>query len=180
MQRTLDQLVPYRRRLERAADATRYASEMKTIPAKCLLVAGLIFASSSIACGCSCLFPRTPAESFEQAQAVFTGKITRSSKTEWIVAVDKVWKGEINALVELFDAHARTSCATKYKIGKSYLFLVNVEVGNGGIRYSPQVCNWGVRLKSARLSFGHGSGIWVENWILSGRGNGRKHRERRQ
>src|ERR1044072_2391514 len=153
---------------------------MKTILLKCLLAAGVMFVSSGINFGCSCLFPRTAAESFGRAQAVFTGKITVSSGSEWVVAVDRVWKGNINAQVELFDAHPRTSCATKYEIGKRYLFLVNEEVANGVIRYSPQVCNWGIRLKSAKIWSVQGSRVWVENWVLSGRGKGRRPSERSQ
>lgn len=131
----------------------------------------LLSAEAGLACSCSFV---TPSQGFEKAQSVFTGKIVHSSKAKWIVAVDRVWKGEVDSQIILFDAHAGSSCAASYKRGKSYLFLVNVETVNGASRYSPQVCNWGTRLKAAKVAFqGKGPPRRIEDWVLMGRGPGR-------
>jgi hypothetical protein len=146
------------------------------------LFATLIFmlmASPVLACMCPYV---PPDHAFAGAEAVFTGKVIRSSKSKWTVEVDRVWKGEVESQIKLFDAHAGTSCSTRgFKKGRSYLFLVNIENKNGKIRYSPQVCNWTVALKSAKVAFtegkiiiGEGAGArWTEDWVLLGHGEGK-------
>ena len=130
---------------------------------------------------CLCPFISPPA-GFARAEAVFTGKVIRSGKSTWTVAVDRVWKGEVESQIELFDAHAGSSCATGgFKKGRSYLFLVNVENKNGTVRYSPQVCNWTVALKGRKIIIDEG-GITVgegpraklvEELVLTGQGEGK-------
>jgi hypothetical protein len=120
------------------------------------------------------MFP-SPTRGFDRATAVFTGKIIQASKGEWIVEVTRIWKGDVEFQIILFDAHAGTSCSTSgYKTGQSYLFLVNVENTIGITRYSPQVCNWGARLRSSKVRVDEkGPARWVENWVLMGHGKGR-------
>jgi hypothetical protein len=141
---------------------------------KCLASIVFMLATATVGFGCSCMFS-TPSAGFERAKAVFTGKIIQARKDEWTVEVSRVWKGEVESQIILFDAHARTSCSVNgYKIGQSYLFLANVENTNGITRYSPQVCNWGVRLRSQRVRLKEkGMARWVEDWVLMGHGRGR-------
>jgi len=143
-------------------------SGLKYLFATCLLLV-----STSSVYSCSCLFPKTSEESFGRAEAVFTGTVVRSGKGEWTVTVQRVWKGDIGPEVLLIDSHARTSCATKYIVGKRYLLLVNVKNADGVTSYSPQVCNWGVQLRSAKVSSSNGTGKWIEDWVLQGRGKGK-------
>jgi hypothetical protein len=117
----------------------------------------------------------SPSQGFERAHAVFTGKIVQASKAHWIVEVNRVWKGEVESQIVLTDAHAESSFAASYKLGESYLFLVNVEAVNGTTQYSPQVCNWGTRLKGAKVALNpKGPARRVEEWVLMGHGEGRR------
>jgi hypothetical protein len=98
------------------------------------------------------------------------------------VEVDRVWKGDVARQIELFDAHAGSSCSTRgFRKGRSYLFLANVENRNGKTRYTPQPCNWTVALKTVRITvqerrinIGEGEKArWVEEWVLMGQGEGK-------
>jgi hypothetical protein len=139
---------------------------------KCLTALIFIVASGTSSLACSCMFT-TPSEGFDRAKAVFTGTVVAAGKSKWTVAVKRVWKGEIGSQVVLFDAHAGTSCATKYEVGKKYLFLVNIEEVDGRVRYSPQVCNWGARLRSHKVIIREREPAkWIEDWVLMGHGPG--------
>ncbi len=127
----------------------------------------LFSASESFACVCRAI---TPAQGFDRAQAVFTGKVIKAKKSEWTVAVDRVWKGDVEEIITLRDAHAGSSCASSYKRGESYLFLINVEKSKRAVVYSPQICNWGTRLKSAQVRFSEGTPYsWIEDLVLKDR-----------
>ena len=131
---------------------------------------------------CSCMFV-LPERGFALAEAVFTGRVIRSSKSNWTVEVNRVWKGEVESQIELFDAHAGSSCSTSsFKKGRSYLFLVKIENKNGKVRYSPQPCNWTVVLKTRKMTIEKGGIIsigkgprakWVEELVLMGQGEGK-------
>lgn len=122
--------------------------------------------------GCSC-GATTPSQGFDRAQAVFTGTILNSKKSKWVVSVERVWKGEVESQITLRDAHAGSSCASQFKKGVGYLFLVNVEKTAGLIAYTPQVCNWGTRLNATKVGFGdQGPYRWTEDWVLMDRGEG--------
>ena len=137
------------------------------------LAVAFILASVSTGLACACMFS-SPATGFDRAEAVFTGRVIKAGKSEWTVEVTRVWKGDVESEVILFDAHARTSCSTSgYKKGRSYLFLVNVENRSGITLYSPQVCNWGTRLRSTKVRFeDKGPARWIEDWVLMGHGEG--------
>jgi hypothetical protein len=138
-----------------------------------LLSIGAIILSTSdksFACVCS---SRPPSEGFDKAQAIFIGKVTKAKKSEWIVAVDRVWKGEVQETITLRDSMPGTSCAIGFKKGESYLFLVKFVKSERKIIYYPQVCNWGTRLKSTRLEIGENTYAWVEDLVLKDRGDGK-------
>jgi hypothetical protein len=117
---------------------------MRKVPLLLIAFGILVFsATETSACMCGAI---TPAQGFDQAQAVFTGKVIKVKKSEWTILVDRVWKGEIEETITLHDAHRGSSCAAGYKRGESYLFLINVEKSEQKLVYSPQVCNWGTRL----------------------------------
>ena len=139
----------------------------------CFATLIFLLASGTSSLACSCMFP-TPSEGYDRAKAVFTGTVVAGSRGEWTVEVIRVWKGEVgSSKVVVFDAHARTSCSTKYEVGRRYLFLVNVEILEGSVRYSPQVCNWGARLRSYRVTLrGNQPARWIEEWVLMGHGKG--------
>jgi hypothetical protein len=130
----------------------------------------LFTASESFACMCGAI---TAAQGFDQAQAVFTGKVIKAKKSEWIVVVDRVWKGEVEETITLRYAHPRSSCAAGYERGESYLFLINVEKSEHKVVYSPQICNWGTRLKSAKVEFEGTPATLIEDLVLKDRGTGK-------
>ena len=140
----------------------------------------LLLPSPVLACVCGYMGPQS---GFAVSDAVFSGKVIRSSKSKWIVEVDRVWKGEVESQIELFDANAGTSCSTRgFKKGRSYLFAVDIENKDGKIRYYPQPCNfWTVALKRTKITVketqiivGEGEGAkWAEEWVLMGQGEGR-------
>lgn len=136
-----------------------------------LLMTTLFVMCGEAALGCSCLYV-PPSQGFDEAQAVFTGRVIKAKKSKWTIAVDRVWKGDVQERITLCDAHAGTSCAASYKHGESYLFLVNVKKSGQKVLYSPQVCSWGTRLKSARLQIEGDTYSWVEDLVLKGRGEG--------
>jgi len=142
-------------------------------------IAFMFMASPVLGCSCGYLSPEM---GVAHAEAVFTGKVIRSSKSNWDVEVDRVWKGDVEKRIELFDAHAGSDCSTRgFKKGRSYLFLMSVENRNGKIRYSPQPCNWTTALKTLRItvqehriSIGEGqTAKWTEEWVLMGHGQGK-------
>ena len=130
----------------------------------------LVAANKALACSCSISLP---SQGFDRAQAVFTGKVIKAKKSEWTIVVDRVWKGEVGETITLRDAHAGTSCASGYKKGESYLFLVDVVKSERRTIYNPQICNWGTRLKAARMEIGENAYAWVEDLVLKGRGEGK-------
>jgi len=137
-------------------------------------LAALIFilASAISSLACSCMF-LAPSEGFNRAKAVFTGAVVAAGESKWTVEVKRVWKGEVGSQVILVDAHAGTSCSTKYEVGKNYLFLVDLEAFDGGVRYSPQVCNGGARLRSHKVVMRKNERArWIEDWVLMGHGPG--------
>ncbi len=137
-----------------------------------MIVAAFVLFNAGKSLACSCSFS-LPSQGFDRAQAVFTGKVIKAKKFEWIIVVDRVWKGEVEETITLRDAHAGTSCAAGYKKGESYLFLVSVVKSERQIIYNPQVCNWGTRLKAARMEIGENTYAWVEDLVLKDRGEGK-------
>ena len=144
---------------------------MRTVTRLILFIV-LIFAGRQVfGCVCGAV---SPSEGFDRAQADFTGTVIKTSKSEWTVSVQRVWKGDMESVVTVYDAHAGTSCASHFRRGVAYLFLVDVQSSQAAVRYSPQVCNWTNRLKSDKVRFGDdGPARWVEDWVLMGHGDGR-------
>jgi hypothetical protein len=137
-----------------------------------IVILGCVLFGAHEVFGCVC-GALTPAEGFDRAQVVFTGTVLKAKKSEWVISVERVWKGNIEPQIVLYDAHADSSCASRFSRGVTYLFLVDVKNSNSAIRYSPQVCNWTNRLKSDRVRFGQdGPYRLVEDWVLMGRGDG--------
>lgn len=136
---------------------------------KWIIILALFLLATDEAFGCSCA-AITPSEAFDQAQAVFTGTVIKARKAEWVVSVDRVWKGELKAKIILRDALARSSCASHFKRSVGYLFLIDVSERS---TYSPQVCTWTTRLKTNKVRFaGDEPYRFVEDLVLMGRGEG--------
>ena len=133
----------------------------------------LVLGSSVHACICPAVLPSA---AFDRAEAVFTGKVVRSGKHEWTVKVNRVWKGDVAAEVTVFDAHPNSNCASRFKRGTEYLFLVDIDNSEETVRYSPQECNWGTRLRGPKIRVEDSPERLVEDFVLEGRGEGRPPR----
>jgi hypothetical protein len=150
--------------------STSIGGQMRKAPSLVIAFGILLFsAHESPACTCVAI---TPTQGFDQAQAVFTGKVIKAQKSRWTIIVDRVWKGRVEETITLRDGHPGSSCAAAYKRGESYLFLINVEEGEQRLVYSPQICNWGTLLKSTKVAFAGTPASWIEDLVLKDRGAG--------
>jgi hypothetical protein len=133
---------------------------------------GLLVAVISLAHACSCE-AISPAQGFERAQYVFTGKVVETIDHSWTVDVERVWKGSANlaARVRLLDVYAGIDCASYFETGRAYLFFVIVAKSSRYTYYQPQVCNWTSALHSRRVPDGDGA-VWLEEFIVEKYGPG--------
>lgn len=148
---------------------------MKVVGYLAILV---LTATASSVLACQCNWGQLD-KAFCRSQAVFTGKVIRSGKSTWTVEVDRVWKGEVEKQIELFEANVGGCCSMRFKKGRSYLFLVNAENKDGKVRFRPQL--WTTALKTTKIiledrviKWEDGEGAkWVEDWVLMGQGEGK-------
>ena len=133
---------------------------------------GFLFLTLSLAQACTCA-PISPAQGFERAEFVFTGKVVETIDHTWTVDVDRVWKGSetLAARVRLLDVYAGIDCASFFETGRGYLFFAIVAKSSRYVYYQSQVCNWTSALRSRRVSGPDGSG-WIEEFIAEKYGPG--------
>jgi hypothetical protein len=67
-------------------------------------------ARQAFSCSCGGI---TPSDGFDHAEAVFTGTVIEASKSKWTISVQRVWKGDVQSVVILRDAHSGTSCGSR-------------------------------------------------------------------
>src|SRR5262245_35262683 len=60
---------------------------------------------------------------FDRAQYVFSGMVVEAAAHEWLVSVNRVWKGKLARSIKLKDAFAFTGCEFFFHQGQSYLFF---------------------------------------------------------
>jgi hypothetical protein len=115
----------------------------------------------------------SPAQGFQQAQYVFTGKIVEVIQHTWTVEVDRVWKGAetLARHVRLLDVYAGIDCEFYFEPGRSYVFFAIVAKSSRYVYYQPQVCNWTSPLHSKQVPSSTGS-MWLEDLILKDYGPG--------
>ncbi len=137
------------------------------------LLAFLWIEGAGTAHACSCQ-AGTPAAGFERAQYVFTGKVKTADLHEWLVEVDRIWKGreKLARTVKLKDAYAATDCEFFFREGQRYLFFAIVAKGGRAVFYHPQVCNWTSPLKSTRVVVQGNESLWIEDAIARAYGPG--------
>jgi hypothetical protein len=90
----------------------------------------LIFLSPVDALSCVCI-SKPPAESLQEAGAVFSGKIVALRATEVVVQVEKVWKGQLPESFTLYVGSRNNTCNYRFERGEKYLIYA-VEHPNGG------------------------------------------------
>ena len=93
-------------------------------------------AGSAQACSCEKM---SPAEGFERAQYVFTGKVVQPGTHTWVVEVDRVWKGRetLTHKARLMDVYTQMDCESFFKEGEHYLIFAIVAKGPRDVSYHP-------------------------------------------
>lgn len=94
-----------------------------------LLAFGLFAATPSTTYACSCIAPGTPAEEFDQTDAIFAGQVTAVemvSKTDFApyeitLQVAESWKGVTEEEISVYTGLTGVSCAYGFVNGKRYL-----------------------------------------------------------
>jgi hypothetical protein len=132
-------------------------------------------AGEARACSCE---KGTPAAGYDRAQYVFTGKVLSADHHEWLIGVERVWKGreKLGLTVKLKDAYASTDCEFFFQEGQRYLFFAIVAKGGKYTFYHPQVCNWTSALQSTRVS-AQGELLWIEDVLARQYGPGEPPRD---
>jgi hypothetical protein len=132
-------------------------------------------ADDARACSCD---RGTPAAGYDRAQYVFTGKVLDADHHEWLIGIERVWKGrdKLGLTVKLKDAYASTDCEFFFQEGQRYLFFAIVAKGGKHVFYHPQVCNWTSPLQSMRVP-DQAEPLWIEDYIVRVHGPGELPRE---
>jgi hypothetical protein len=130
-------------------------------------VAALVVFSSHAASACMCMTIGTPQKNLADVQAVFMGKVVASRKHEWTIAVDKVWKGDVQETVLMRDPAAGSSCESKFTQGETYIFFAYTKESRRKTIYHPALCTWTTSLT------GRYDGILVSEYVLKELGKGR-------
>jgi hypothetical protein len=127
------------------------------------------------ACSCETI---TPAAGFDRAQYVFTGRVVSADHHEWLVEVDRIWKGHegLGRTVKLKDAYAATDCEFFFQQGQRYLFFTIVAKGGRDVFYHPQVCNWTSPSRSSRVPVTANELLWIEDFVVREYGLGQPPR----
>ena len=122
-----------------------------------------------------------PADGFDRAQYVFTGRVVSADHHEWLIEVDRVWKGQerLGHIIKLKDAYAATNCEFFFRQGERYIFFAIVAKGGRDIFFHPQVCNWTSHLRSTRVPSQTRESLWIEDFVVQEHGPGESPRDQR-
>ncbi|ASS76248.1 hypothetical protein CIG75_15725 [Tumebacillus algifaecis] len=106
-----------------------------------LLMFQLLFtAVPTLSFACSCVQPGPPQEALEKAGAVFSGKVTKVTKTREFINVEfevnTAWKGVSDrTLTVLTSIGGEVSCGFDFKTGKEYLVYAS-KMNSGALEAS--------------------------------------------
>ena len=127
---------------------------------------------------CSCA-ASSPAEGFDRAQYVFTGKVVNAEHHVWLVEVERVWKGhdKLRRTVRLMDVYAKMDCEFYFELGQRYLFFTILAKGGRDVFYHPQACNWTRPLQSTRIPGPDNESLRLEDLIIRQHGPGEPPRD---
>ncbi len=130
-------------------------------------IAMFLILDAHAASACFCRTIGSPKTNLAEVQAVFLGKVVAAKKHEWKVAVDKVWKGELEETILMRDPSAGTSCESRFKLGESYIFFAYVKESKRRVIYNPAGCTW-----TTSLTYQH-DGVLVSEFVLKELGEGK-------
>jgi hypothetical protein len=145
----------------------------RTIALAILGGAWICLLGTGTARACKCV-DITPAQGFEQAEYVFTGKVTEATGHTWVVDVDRIWKGgeTLADRAHLLDVYAEMDCAFFFALDRSYVFFAIRAKSSRYVWYQPQVCNLTSPLRSHRVRGPDGTAMWLEDFIVARYGAG--------
>ena len=107
-----------------------------------LIIIVLITLNIHSALGCVCPVI-TVKQGIAGADAVFSGTAKRVSDTEWIVEIERIWKGKSMAKqVTVRDPAPMTSCSRRLNDGERYIIFTKVKIEQGQQIYYLDACNW--------------------------------------
>ena len=134
------------------------------------------YAGAARACSCD---PISPEAGYDHAQYVFTGKVVQADVHQWLVEVERAWKGheKLARAVRLMDVYAEIDCEFSFQLGQRYLFFVIRAKGGRDVFYHPQACNWTRPLRSTRVSTDGNESLWLEDLIAREHGPGERPRD---
>ena len=138
-----------------------------------LCAAWLCLAGAEPARACKCV-DITPAQGFDQAEYVFTGKVAEATGHTWVVDVDRIWKGgdRLADRAHLLDVYAELDCEFFFAVDQSYLFFAIRAKSGRYVWYQAQVCNLTSALRSRRVRGSDGKPMWLEDFIVATYGPG--------
>jgi len=119
----------------------RIGAIMKSIQAALILIASFILnAKPLFGCVCPVITLR---QGIASADAIFSGAAKRLSDSEWLVEVERTWKGErIVKEVTVRDPAPMTSCSRRLDDGGRYIIFARVKTDRGQPVYYLDACNW--------------------------------------
>jgi hypothetical protein len=120
----------------------------------------------------------TPAQAFARADVVFSGRISEAQKGKWKIALERVWKGEVEAEIRLRELSVGSSCRSDFTLGKRYIVFASIDATRRKTTYSPDACSWTIPFKTygqqdadktVRLmkDFDPTKTVyWMEDWLI--------------
>jgi hypothetical protein len=140
---------------------------------KLLVLAACLAYGTGTARACSC-DAISPEAGFDRAQYVFTGKVVNARHHQWLVEVERVWKGhdKLGRTVRLMDIYAGMDCEQHFELDRSYVFFAVIAKGSRDVFYHPHACNWTSPLRSTRVPAQGNDSLWLEDWIVREHGPG--------
>jgi len=133
----------------------------------------LLGAAPARACACTDI---TPAQGFDRAEYVFTGKVAEATGHTWVVDVDRIWKGgdTLADQAHLLDVYAELDCEFFFALDQSYVFFAIRAKSGRYVWYQAQVCNLTSALRSRRVRGPDGTAMWLEDFIVATYGPGER------
>jgi hypothetical protein len=112
----------------------------------------------AVSFACTCAGPKPVAQSLEEANAVFSGKVLKIRRVkpgeqaelgdvEVVFAVNRSWKGANQRTISVYTSSQSAACGYGFQKGRTYLVYAH---GNSQQRLATSICTRTKRFKDAR------------------------------
>ncbi|HWG80599.1 MAG TPA: hypothetical protein VN681_12535 [Stellaceae bacterium] len=124
---------------------------------------------------CKCV-DITPAQAFDQAEYVFTGKVAEATGHTWVIDVIRIWKGgdTLADRAHLLDVYAELDCEFFFALDQTYVFFAIRAKSGRYVWYQAQVCNLTSPLRSRQVRGPDGKPMWLEDFLVASHGPGER------